>query len=384
MQYLLIPVTPFAILVRQYHRGQLQHHEEQTGDSCSDLCSLLFPTFYQLKLAPDDPRRIEFPTGVYPAVIDPAQFARVQERAAANRRERQRRDRDPREGLFRRGYAVCGLCGGSLVVRKHSKPGLGYYYACGGATRWSCGKTSIMAHLLDGPAWACVGEVLNRPAVIEERLAQLRREDTTGPELEVVTRFLARIEQDQAKVARAIRLLDDDDASAPLLVELSNLAKQKKGVEAEREEIVARREGLEDDRRRLREAIDYTREVRRQVAAENAALDWDAKRTVLQRFRVTVVLFPADQTPRWGIRMRWEDKNPATGGTTAQRRSYVVDDGTPEDRRQAIINFLGSPAFDDLVDDGEPAGERPPGYAAAEASRSTASANNQHSSSVVR
>ena len=334
-------------------------------------------------LAADDPRRIQLPDGVYPPVIDPARFARVQERAAANRRETQRKDRDPREGLFRRGFAVCGVCGNNLVVRKRHKAHQGFSYSCGGATRWSCGKTSIMTHLLDGRAWALIEGVLNRPEAIEERLAQLRREDATGPELEVVDRLLERIGQDQAKVARAIRLLDDEDAAAPLLAELANLAKQRKGVEAERDEIAARRQGLEDDRRRLREAIDYTREVRRQVAAENAALDWDAKRTVLQRFRVRVVLFPANHTPRWGIRMRWEDRD-GSGGAAPKIRDAVVGGGdTPDGVARAFSELSLGLVRADGVDFERWLND--PGYReAVEANRSTASVSNLHSSSVVR
>lgn len=340
-----------------------------------------------ITLAPGDPRRIELPAGVYPAVIDPSLFAAVQARAAVNRRETQRKDRDPRDGLFRRGFAVCGLCGGSLVVRKHSKPGLGYYYSCGGATRWSCGKVSIMTHLLDSPAWASVERILNRPSVIEERLAQLRQENTTGPELEVVDRFLDRIGQEQAKVARAIRLLADEDAAAPLLAELANLAKTRKGALAERDELVARQQGLENDRRRLREAVDYTAEVRRQVAAENAVLGWDAKRTALQRLQVKVLVFPANQVPRWIVEMRWEDKDSKHGGMRPYWEFSLRGIGTTEDVVQGLSNFADSPAFERPFGAKRPVEDSPISpidYLNGKRSLATASASSEHSSSVVR
>jgi hypothetical protein len=128
---------------------------------------------------------------VYPTVIQPEQFRRVQTLITSRRAERQRSDRDPHVGLLRRGHVHCGLCGYAMAVRKHSKAHLGHYYACSGCGRNGCGKTALMTHLLDGPVWERVRMVLLRPQVIEERLAILAAEDTTKPELEGLDREIA-------------------------------------------------------------------------------------------------------------------------------------------------------------------------------------------------
>ena len=56
------------------------------------------------------------PAGVYPQIIDPALFARVQDRLARNRRQSMRSDRNPEVGILRRGFVLCGHCGTRMVV----------------------------------------------------------------------------------------------------------------------------------------------------------------------------------------------------------------------------------------------------------------------------
>ncbi len=321
-----------------------------------------------VSLPPGDPRRMPVAPGVYPQVIDPALFARVQEKIAANRGETQRLDRNPEVGTFRRGFAVCGLCGYSLVVRQRSRPHLGHYYTCAGCGRNGCGKVAIMTDLLDGPAWSRVEEVLNRPELIRERLEAIRREDTTGPELEVVDRLLDRIGREQAKLARAIAMLMDDDAAAPLVAELANLARQKKAAESERAEILLRREAGEESRQRLQEAIDYTEEVRRQVKAENATLSWEQKRAVLQQLQVKVAVFPTNYRPRWYMRMTWKDDPGDSWWTGAIEMSdgWGMDFTSPDRDTKSSVQIVAHPLRAD------------------DARVATASTRSVHSSSVVR
>jgi hypothetical protein len=49
-------------------------------------------------------------------VIEPALFERVQRRLEQNKRESQRKDRNPEFGMLRRGIARCGHCNSSLGV----------------------------------------------------------------------------------------------------------------------------------------------------------------------------------------------------------------------------------------------------------------------------
>jgi len=225
-----------------------------------------------------------------------------------------------------------------------------------------------MTDLLDGPAWSKVEEVLSRPEVIRESLEAIRQEDTTGPELEGVDRLLHRIGQEQAKLARAIAVLDDDDAAAPLLAELANLARQKKAADGERAEILLRREAGEENQRRLQEAINFTEEVRRQVKAENAGLSWEQKRAVLQQLQVKVAVFPAHYRPRWYMRMTWKD-DPGESwwkGSIELSDGWGMDFRSPDRDTKPTVQVIAHP------------------LRVGDARVATASTRSVHSSSVVR
>ena len=285
-----------------------------------------------VKLAPDDPRRIRLPDGVYPRVIDPALFDRVQKLIAARARERQRADRDPHVGLLRRGFAKCALCGYTLVVRRHSKPGLGFYYCCAGCGRNGCGGVAIMTHLLDEPVWRKVLDVLTRPQAIRDRLARLCAEDTTAQELALLDRVVEGIEAKQAKLANAVALLDDEDAAAPLLAQLKVLAAQRKQANADRGEVLARRARWEEDQRGLRAVLDWNEHVRRQVAGEAASMTWDEQRRALALLGAQVVVFPQGHAPRWALRLSWDVPDDPDVSPRYSSRSFAMGDGVTSER----------------------------------------------------
>lgn len=340
-----------------------------------------------VKLPPADPRRIKLPDGVYPQVITPEQFRRVQALIAARASERQRKDRDPQMGLLRRGHAKCALCGYTLVVRKHSNPRIGYCYSCIDCGRRGCGKVSIMTHLLDGPVWRRVEMVLLRPQVIEERLAAMAAIDTTGPELEGLDREIARVEREQARLAKAVAKLEDELAQAPLVAELGNLGKQRQQLQMDRAEVQGRQGRLEADRRELKAVQDWTAHVRGQVIDEVAVMGWEEKRRALALLGAQVTVFPASHRPRWAMRLSWD----LPDGTRSER---VAGENFTVDQDAAGHRFL---VFDGYKDREELLREREAVHAAlptiapeaaryfgGAASAATASASRQHSSSVVR
>ncbi len=290
-----------------------------------------------ITLPVEHPDVVPLPAGVYPVVIGRAQFERVQWQLAANVRESQRHDRDPEIGLFRRGFIVCGHCGHSVVVKASRS---GPTYTCNGSHRWGCGKAAMMVHHLDAAVWPDIEEVLNRPEVVERRLAQLAEHDTTGPELAAIEERIAGIEQQQTMLAKGIAALGDEDAAAPLLARLTQLAPLKKHAEGERTTIVADRAAQAHSRARLQQAIDYTAEVRRQVADEHATLSWDAKRHALAKLQVRVVLFPEGHAPRWAVRMQWADADAATGQPMPKRRFHMGDGVSPR-----LVPEPGRPTF---------------------------------------
>ncbi len=258
---------------------------------------------HTVRVAVDQPaeERVPLPSGTYPVLVDPAVFTRVQERLAGNRRNSQRQDRDPHVGVFRRGHAVCGICGHSLVVDCH---GNRYVYRCHPAGRWACaGAPRMRAETLDAKAWPVVARVLQRPELIVERLAAHRAQDPTGPELAAVEQALAGVAKQQAKLANAVALLEDEDASAPLLVQLQALAKTKKAHEAEQTRLLAARAAWEEGDRYLQDALAFTHEV----ANETRAMGWEERRQALRRFGATLRLWPEGSPHRWTVTLAWPD-----------------------------------------------------------------------------
>lgn len=246
-----------------------------------------------------DPLRIALPEGVYPVVVAPELFSRVQARLAGNKAESQRLDRDPHVAVFRRGHAICGGCFHPLAV----KPGKGgLQYTCNAQGRWHCPEpAAIQVATLDDAAWALVQGVLEHPELIAERVARLATEDTTGPELEHLDKHLVELDRRGRRLVNAVAKLDDDDAIQPLLTALTKVAEERRGTEARRNELLAQRSARDEEDARIQSALDYTARVREEVAG----LGWDGKRQALKRLGARVILRKAGLLPRWLVSLAW-------------------------------------------------------------------------------
>ena len=306
--------TVRRILLEERYTGnggyQFRDHWERTADDRRKLT----------RRADDDPALIPVPDGVYPAVIDAAQFRRVRDRIAADVKESQRRDRNPEVGVFRRGFARCGLCGRALTVRPRDTTPTTFAYSCNGGGR-GCGRSVVNVDLLDPPAWAVVAEVLNRPEVIEERRARLAADDAPRAELAALDAVVSGIAAQQATLAKLAKTLaDEEDAAEPIVAELRSLASQRREAEAERAIVAALVADQSAAAARLRAAIDDTAELRRQVGGDVAVMGWDDKRQALHRLGALLTLYPADHRPRWELRLAW-------GETSGLARSRHADGG---------------------------------------------------------
>ena len=83
----------------------------------------------------------------------------------------------------------------------------------------------MMAPTLDAVVWEWVKERIGHPETLR---AELELHDTENPhaaEVEAIERQLAKIVSRQERTSRAIGLMDDDDALAPLLDELRTLGR---------------------------------------------------------------------------------------------------------------------------------------------------------------
>ncbi|MDQ3780471.1 MAG: recombinase family protein [Chloroflexota bacterium] len=243
--------------------------------------------------------QIALPPGTVPALIDPSTWHAVQVRFARNKAEAPRNNRHPEESLLRSGFVRCGYCGNTVIPFVHSA-GLMYRCCVNSRDIPGCRSSNVLVKTLDGAVWEKVREVVTRPEIIAFQLERLQEESDSGADVEALDRHVSSVEKQRQRIARGVAALDDDEAAAPLLVELKALAAQKRQLEADRIAAVKRFTDRQEHRDRLTNLMDWCR----RVADNLATLTYAQKRDLLFALDVKVRLFQKGQpTPRWVITM---------------------------------------------------------------------------------
>lgn len=265
--------------------------------------------------------RIRLPDGVVPALVSRADFDAVQERLGENRARAIRNNQHP-ELFLLRGHIRCGICHRAIPCQNTRAGSRGervprYLVRAQAATNKHVGcdnNTSILASKIDALVWEDVCQILLRPSLIEQRVAALRQDDdTTSDQLAAIDKALASIERQQKQLARAVAVLADDDASQPLLDQLRELGRQKKGHEDQRSEVEAQQAARNADQAAVTEIIRQMEQLRSGIVSANArasrrlvglqqlrilrAMDFEEKRAVLRRLGVTVYLYHRKHNP---------------------------------------------------------------------------------------
>ena len=165
--------------------------------------------------------------------------------------------------------------------------------------RQGCPSFGVMAPILDAAVWERVEAVLLDPDIIAAEVARRAATNTLQDDLNAIDRRLKSVDDQRKRLAKAIALLDDEDASAPLLAELEALANSAKTLRAERQLIERRAEDEAETQRRLTDLSDWCE----RVAGNLPTLAYEDKRMVLEALGVSVRVFKADHDPRWEITM---------------------------------------------------------------------------------
>lgn len=243
--------------------------------------------------------QVALPAGTVPPLVDPPTWHAVQARFARNKAEAPRNNRHPEESLLRGGLVRCGYCGNTVIAFVHSA---GLMYRCCVYSKQipGCRSSNVLVKTLDQAVWEKVEAVVTQPEIIALQLERLQQNDDNGADIAALDRQLEAIERQRKRVARGMAALDDDEASAPLLVELKGLAAQKRQLDAERTVAAERFLDQEAHRERLTNLVDWCRHV-----ADNLpALTYAEKRDLLAALDVSVKLYQKGQpTPRWEITM---------------------------------------------------------------------------------
>jgi hypothetical protein len=154
----------------------------------------------------------------------------------------------------------------------------------------SCVAFSIRAHLLDTAAWESIRPLLIDPRLIDPRLIDPRlidprlidprliayeverkradqTEDPAHAALAAIDARLAEIERQKANVTKAITLLTDPDALAPLTEQISDLSRQHRSLSSERQIAALPAEQPAKQEHALSRITDWAAKVGRNVDA---------------------------------------------------------------------------------------------------------------------
>jgi site-specific DNA recombinase len=176
-------------------------------------------------------------------------------------------------------------------------------YMCNGISnrRDSCeGQPSIYTRILDAAVWDQVRSVLTDPERIARELERMQAHDPTEADLASIDKALARVEQERVNIVRAIAMLSDPDAAAPLAVELKVLADRAKQFAAERADVLTRRSVWSEAQARLGNLTAWCRTV----AANIDRLTYEERRDALIALGVAVVVYRKGHEPRYEITMK--------------------------------------------------------------------------------
>ncbi len=244
---------------------------------------------------------------VAPALVSAEEFAAVAGRLATNKQHATRNNRNPEATLLRAGFLTCGHCGQSLAVKRppSTRPGISYRYCCTPRpTRVAdCPHPTIAASMIDGEVWQRVSEVLRDPEIIAREVERRRDDGSLDRELAALDRRIDTLADKQARMARRVAEIEDDDIAAPLIVELKSLAGQKTTAQRERDDLLRRMADRADDDARVRSLAEWCS----RVGANLDLMSYDEKRLALDALGVKVRIYSPGAVAEDGTaRPRWE------------------------------------------------------------------------------
>ncbi|CAN5767526.1 hypothetical protein BH23CHL2_BH23CHL2_25040 [soil metagenome] len=234
-------------------------------------------------------------TDIAPVVIDPVTFDAVQRRLKTNRQRSRRNAQYPEDvALLRAGFAVCGLCGGNMMVQ-HTAGSDKTDYKCRATADNQCRHFTMRTYLLDAEFWDSLRAFLLDDDVLDQTKHTRGKLADPGPELAVIERSLANIERQHANIARRVALTDDDDSAAVLMAQVDQLSQRRRELENERETVAGQVESYQLSR----QVIDDLNGWRKRTAESMDVMSFTERRELLETLRIKVQLWPSDHSPRW-------------------------------------------------------------------------------------
>lgn len=246
--------------------------------------------------------QVPLPEGTIPPIVHPDLWDAVQERLRRNQAEASRNNQNPETFLLRSGMVRCGYCGGAVrTMWSNNYAGTAkrplYAVARHSELHYDCPSFGMSATNLDAIVWEKVVALVTRPEVVLAELEKQREDDPTAADLDALTSALDAVRKKQANLGRAVAVLDDAEAAAPLLAELKALGDRKRHLEAEREALRQRQARWQASQDHLLDLQGWVETV----AANVHELTYRQKRDLLAALDVNVTLYRADHEPRYAI-----------------------------------------------------------------------------------
>ena len=248
---------------------------------------------------------------VAPPIVTPDEQAAIVARLATNKAQATRNNRDPETTLLRAGFLTCGHCGYALRVthRPTHLSGSSPQYRCDPSDKRApdCPHPTIGASTIDPRVWAKAVTILRDPGVVAAEVAKRRRDGGLERDLVAIEKDIASVADKQARIAKRLADIDDDDVAAPLVAVLQAMSARKKAAEGERDALRRRIADRDAETARVATLADWCQTV----AANLDTLTYDEKRLALTALGVKVRVYKqgsvaADGTPypRWDMTMR--------------------------------------------------------------------------------
>lgn len=301
------------------------------------------------EINPDGDGAIPLPPGVFPVVIDSAQFERVQRRLSQNKHESQRADRNPDFGLLRRGMARCGCCNGSLSFAYRTgrdDSGKAARYFCQSLQRQRHGHPACEMSVtkLDEFAWGWIKRLRDDPRLVERFAdrAKLNQgtEDSTTIALRRLEADIEDVDTKRGKLTKRLALVDDDTATL-VAEELRQLADSRRALVMKRDHLAVKAEAEDRRRQRIERAVDIVSGI----AETNSDLDsltYSEKRRILMDLGVVAHVYPEGGKPRWGMTLSFDSQSSRIRAVCDDNLSVVWDEDADFDEAQF---YLSSPLW---------------------------------------
>jgi site-specific DNA recombinase len=274
-----------AFRKKQVHRRE---HDTLTGD---------VRTIKGFKLREeDDPTRIIIPNFA-PEIVSRDVVLAAQKQLEANKQESARSNKYPEATLLRGGFAICGVCGGTMAQsRSRPKSGLYFFYRCSDSMQvGSTCSCRISAPKVDLIVWEGIKYVFEHLEEYEQELEKrIVNKSQFNDALEAAQKKLERLEQRRDTIKRALMKLADPDTVDEFTAQLNEVDAERKQVEKDVAEVAG------EDQERL-QRLKVTWHI---VAAHKEMLDrmpYAGRRMLLRIMGIKVNIFPYEHTPRFTI-----------------------------------------------------------------------------------